>query len=111
MCSSRQVVLAEPLPTDGFHFLSIWKHMNLKSWQDVNELCTQVVERTHHLIEKCKLANVPKIVSCCHHSHVDNVDFMLDSKTISDPYHINRVDVTEFGYFIIINFLEISKCT
>ena len=31
---------------------------------------------------------------------MDNVDFMVDSKTTNDAFHSNRTDVSKFGYII-----------
>jgi hypothetical protein len=36
---------------------SLWKHRNLKLWQDVDESATQVIDRVHHLIEDWQSAN------------------------------------------------------
>jgi len=30
---------------------SLWKHQNLKLWENENELCANVVDRARHLIE------------------------------------------------------------
>jgi len=30
---------------------SVWKHRNLKLWQNENETCAQIVERARHLVE------------------------------------------------------------
>jgi hypothetical protein len=36
---------------------SLWKHRNLKLWQDVNETAAQVIDRAFHLIEDWSSAN------------------------------------------------------
>jgi hypothetical protein len=36
---------------------SLWKHRNLKLWQDVDETPTQVIDRAFHLIENWRAAN------------------------------------------------------
>jgi hypothetical protein len=36
---------------------SLWKHRNLKLWQDVNETVAQVIDRAFHLIEDWSSAN------------------------------------------------------
>jgi hypothetical protein len=36
---------------------SLWKHRNLKLWQDVDETVAQVADRVHHLIEDWSSAN------------------------------------------------------
>jgi len=40
-------------------FWSIWKHKNVKVWEDITETCAKVVERARSLVEHWKLANVP----------------------------------------------------
>jgi ribonuclease HI len=37
---------------------SLWKHRNLKLWQDINETEAQVIDRAFHLIEDWSSANV-----------------------------------------------------
>jgi hypothetical protein len=36
---------------------SLWKHRNLKLWEDVNETDGQVIDRAFHLIEDWSTAN------------------------------------------------------
>lgn len=40
---------------------SLWKHRNLKVWEDVTETSATVVERARHLVEDWQLANTPYI--------------------------------------------------
>jgi hypothetical protein len=36
---------------------SLWKHRNLKLWQDVDETVAEVIDIAHHLIEDFSSAN------------------------------------------------------
>jgi len=38
---------------------SLWKHHNLKIWENVTESCAQVVDRARHLIDDWHEANLP----------------------------------------------------
>jgi hypothetical protein len=38
---------------------SLWKHRNLKLWENENELCANVVDRARHLIEDWQSTNIP----------------------------------------------------
>ncbi|XP_024636349.1 uncharacterized protein [Medicago truncatula] len=40
---------------------SLWKHRNLRVWEDVTETSATVVERARHLVEDWQLANTPDI--------------------------------------------------
>ncbi|MCI04392.1 polynucleotidyl transferase ribonuclease H fold, partial [Trifolium medium] len=40
---------------------SVWKHRNLKLWQNESELCAQVVDRAKSLIDDWKKANTPSV--------------------------------------------------
>jgi len=39
---------------------SLWKHRNLKIWEDVNEASAQVLDRARHMIEDWQEANLPR---------------------------------------------------
>jgi ribonuclease HI len=51
-------------------FWSIWKHRNLRVWEDVMETGTMVVERAHNLIVDWQLANSPATLSASAHQQV-----------------------------------------
>jgi len=38
---------------------SLWKHRNLKVWEDVTEGCAIVVEQARVMVTEWKLANIP----------------------------------------------------
>lgn len=40
-------------------FWSMWKHRNVKVWEDITETCATVVERARSMVEDWKLVNVP----------------------------------------------------
>lgn len=42
---------------------SMWKHRNLKLWQDVSETVAQVVDRAVHLVEDWSMANIPAAIA------------------------------------------------
>jgi len=43
-------------------FLSIWKHRNLRVWDDVTEVSATVVERAKNLVVDWQVANAPTVV-------------------------------------------------
>ena len=42
-------------------FLSIWKHRNLRVWDDVTEVSATVVERAKNLVVDWQVANAPTV--------------------------------------------------
>lgn len=40
---------------------SLWKHINLKVWDDVTEVCAIVVKRTKAMVEDWQLANATRV--------------------------------------------------
>jgi len=40
-------------------FWSLWKHMNIKVWEDITETCATVMERARSLSDDWQLANGP----------------------------------------------------
>jgi len=63
-------------------FWSIWKHHNLRVWDNVTEVRVVVVERANNLVSDIQF---------------DNVDFETDSKLTCDAFHATRDDYSEFG--------------
>jgi hypothetical protein len=42
---------------------SLWKHHNLRVWEDVTETSATVVERARNMVEDWQLANAPDILA------------------------------------------------
>jgi len=44
-------------------FWSLWKHRNIKVWDDITETCAAVVKRARSLIDNWQLVNGPAVAN------------------------------------------------